>query len=224
MEELDQIYEVLSEYKDALNYLVEKVDTLGQENETLRNQVGDLENTLFRDILEPAQKAMDEADTNERFNQFSDKYGEQLNPLAEQVNNIEGEGSDFLRAAFDGYDQMEVPEGEEKPTDDEYVETLVEKTTEKINAIKSALGVDNVEIKVDEDGETEVKADGEDVTEEVTDEMENPDNVEVEEKVKEEVAPGEEIELKEEEPADEDNPEDVAELEKQLQDELKNYK
>ena len=212
-----ELFELLENYKMALQNSLDRIDQLEEKVRTLESGVSDLNTTFYKEILEPAQQALDESMYNDRFDEFSEKYGERLDPLAKQVNAIEGEdGFDFTKEAFDNYDKMEPDENGYKPTSDEYVETLVSATEEKIEALKKALGAEEVSVTVDDDGETEVKADGEDVTEEVTD-----DNGEIKsvEEIETTVSP-----IEEEEKSEPNNPDDIAELEKALEEEAKRFK
>ena len=212
-----ELFELLENYKMALQNSLDRIDQLEEKVRTLESGESDLNTTFYKEILEPAQQALDESMYNDRFDEFSEKYGERLDPLAKQVNAIEGEdGFDFTKEAFDNYDKMEPDENGYKPTSDEYVETLVSATEEKIEALKKALGAEEVSVTVDDEGETEVKADGEDVTEEVTD-----DNGEIKsvEEIETTVSP-----IEEEEKSEPNNPDDIAELEKALEEEAKRFK
>ena len=212
-----ELFELLENYKMALQNSLDRIDQLEEKVRTLESGESDLNTTFYKEILEPAQQALDESMYNDRFDEFSEKYGERLDPLAKQVNAIEGEdGFDFTKEAFDNYDKMEPDENGYKPTSDEYVETLVSATEEKIEALKKALGAEEVSVTVDDEGDTEVKADGEDVTEEVTD-----DNGEIKsvEEIETTVSP-----IEEEEKSEPNNPDDIAELEKALEEEAKRFK
>lgn len=207
----NEIYEILESYRQALDFLVEKVDGLVQENMAMKEQLGGLEQVLYEGILSPAKEAIDNAEREDRFEDFNSKYGEQLGGYNGQLAPIEGEDFDLTRTAFDNYDS--IPD-EEKPDSDEYVNALVAQVDEQINSIKEAFGLPEdteVEVKQDEDGNTEITADGETIaSEETSDGTEK----EVEEKPDEE-----EVEEKEEEKVD--DPEEIAALEEELKGYLK---
>lgn len=207
----NEIYEILESYRQALDFLVEKVDGLVQENMAMKEQLGGLEQVLYEGILSPAKEAIDNAEREDRFEDFNSKYGEQLGGYNGQLAPIEGEDFDLTRTAFDNYDS--IPD-EEKPDSDEYVNALVAQVDEQINSIKEAFGLPEdteVEVKQDEDGNTEITADGETIASEETSEDKEK---EVEEKPDEE-----EVEEKEDEKVD--DPEEIAALEEELKGYLK---
>lgn len=206
----NEIYEVLESYRQALDFLVEKVDGLVQENAAMKEQVSGLEQVLFEGILNPAKEAIDNAEREDRFEEFNGKYGEQLGGYNSQLAPIEGEDFDLARTAFDNYDS--IPE-EERPDEGEYVQALIEQVDEQISAVKEALGLPadtEVEIKDDGEGNTEVIADGEVVASdsEETETTEEP----VEEETSEEGSTEEAVE----DENVEDDPEEIAALEEEL--------
>ena len=209
----NEIYEILESYRQALDFLVEKVDGLVQENMAMKEQLGGLEQVLYEGILSPAKEAIDNAEREDRFEDFNSKYGEQLGGYNGQLAPIEGEDFDLTRTAFDNYDS--IPD-EEKPDSDEYVNALVAQVDEQINSIKEAFGLPEgteVEVKQDEDGNTEITADGETIASEEGKETSEDKEKEVEEK------PDEEVEEKEDEKVD--DPEEIAALEEELKGYLK---
>ena len=206
----NEIYEILESYRQALDFLVEKVDGLVQENTAMKEQLGGLEQVLYEGILSPAKEAIDNAEREDRFEDFNSKYGEQLGGYNGQLAPIEGEDFDLTRTAFDNYDS--IPD-EEKPDSDEYVNALVAQVDEQINSIKEAFGLPEdteVEVKQDEDGNTEITADGETIASEEG--KGTSEDKEVEEKPDEE-------EKEEEEKVD--DPEEIAALEEELKGYLK---
>lgn len=209
----NEIYEILESYRQALDFLVEKVDGLVQENMAMKEQLGGLEQVLYEGILSPAKEAIDNAEREDRFEDFNSKYGEQLGGYNGQLAPIEGEDFDLTRTAFDNYDS--IPD-EEKPDSDEYVNALVAQVDEQINSIKEAFGLPEdteVEVKQDEDGNTEITADGETIASEEGKETSEDKEKEVEEKPDEEE--------KEEEEEKVDDPEEIAALEEELKGYLK---
>lgn len=215
----NEIYEILESYRQALDFLVEKVDGLVQENMAMKEQLGGLEQVLYEGILSPAKEAIDSAEREDRFEDFNSKYGEQLGGYNGQLAPIEGEDFDLTRTAFDNYDS--IPD-EEKPDSDEYVNALIAQVDEQISHIKEAFGLPadaEVEVKQDENGNTEINADGEPIASENTsEEGEKEEEKEIEEKPLEK--PSEEKEEKEEEEKV-DDPEEIAALEEELKGYLK---
>lgn len=210
----NEIYEILESYRQALDFLVEKVDGIVQENMAMKEQLGGLEQVLYEGILSPAKEAIDSAEREDRFEDFNSKYGEQLGGYNGQLAPIEGEDFDLTRTAFDNYDS--IPD-EEKPDSDEYVSALIAQVDEQISHIKEAFGLPEdaeVEVKQDEDGNTEISADGEPIASEEKTSEEDKSEGEVEEKPEEE-----EVEEKEEEKVD--DPEEIAALEEELKGYLK---
>lgn len=200
----NELYEILQSYKTALDALIDQNEKQSQEiaqlREELSGRVDTLEKTLYEEILTPAKEAFDKAEYENRFNDFSAKYGEKLAPYADQAKAIEGDEYDLPRAVFDNYDKME-----EKPDLDAYVDTVVDAVAAQIDAVKQALGADKVEIKSDKDGEVKIEADGKDVTDKVENMDAGGEGAEPPEPEKGEDEPGE------------DNPEDIAALEKELE-------
>lgn len=202
-----QLMEVLGSYKAVLDALIEKVDNIGKEvaeyREMFNGRLDGLEKTLFDDILKPAQEAMAENEKENRFTDFQGRYAEKFAPVMDDVKKIEGDDYDILRNTFDEYDALEG----EKPDEAAYVDTVFNKVVDQINVIREKYGAEKIEIKADENGEVEVKADGKDVTDEVT------GGEGGEEK------PGKEKETEKVEISEtgEDNPEDIAAFEKELE-------
>lgn len=214
----NEIYEILESYRQALDFLVEKVDGIVQENMAMKEQLGGLEQVLYEGILSPAKEAIDSAEREGRFEDFNSKYGEQLGGYNGQLAPIEGEDFDLTRTAFDNYDS--IPD-EEKPDSDEYVNALIAQVDEQINHIKEAFGLPGdaeVEVKQDEDGNTEISADGEPIAsdgESEEGEKEKEEEKEIEEKPLEKPSEEEEKEEKV------DDPEEIAALEEELKGYLK---
>jgi hypothetical protein len=207
-----ELYEILGSYKNALDQILQRLDQMDKMNEDWKRevdeQIHDLRKTLFDDILTPAQEAMDAANREKAYEEFSGKYAEKFAPYLEGAKAIEGEDFDLTREAFDQYNAIEG----EKPGEEEYVDVLLSKVAEQIDAVKKALGAEEIEIKQDENGETEIKADGEEV---------NPEDLEKAaeggegEGEGEGNGEGEGEGVEDEEPAD--SPEDIAALEKELE-------
>lgn len=205
-----ELFEVLQSYKAALDALIDQNEALKNEMASMKEQYSDkidnLEKMIFDEILNPAKEAMDKADYESRFNDFSSKYGEKLAPFADQAKAIEGPDYDLQREVFDNYDKME-----EKPDADAYVDTVVDKVSAQLDEIKKAFGADELEIKSDEDGDVKIEADGKDVTAEIEQMSEGGES-------NPESGGGEGSTGEGEEGGEiEDNPDEIAALEKELE-------
>jgi len=211
----NEIYEILSSYKQAIDMIIERLDQMDEMYHQSDARVDELEKAVYEQVLNPINELIEEGETNKRFDEFDNKYGEKLSAFNETLAPMEEEGFDLSRATFDAYDS--IPE-DQRPDEEAYVNEVARVAEEKIAQIKEAFGIPsdtateitddgegNVEVKVDEDGdgepETSVEETG--VEEETTKEPE------------EEV--GSEEEVKEE---DVDDPEEIAKFEEELRKEL----
>jgi hypothetical protein len=201
----ENIYEILNSYKDAIDVILGRLDEANEKNHELEERVNKLESILFDEILEPARLSLEEDDRNRRFGEFSEKYGDRLSPFDKVIGAAEGDPEFSLaRKAFDDYNELPEP----RPDEDVYVDGVIETVEEQIESIKESLGLPSdteVEIKQDEDGNTEIKADGEVVASEETETKEEPSG---------EMEQGE-LDFSDEE--EEDNPEDVKKYEEELE-------
>ena len=157
----ENIYEILNSYKDAIDVLLNRCDELVNQNRALEERVNKVESILFDEILEPARLALEADDKERRFGEFNDKYGEKLGAFDKILGAAEG-NPDFsmARSAFDEYEKIPEP----RPEEDVFVDGLIETVEEQIDSIKESLGIEpdaKVEITQDENGDTEIKADGE---------------------------------------------------------------
>ena len=206
----ENIYDILNSYKEAIDVLLSRCDELVNQNKALEERQNKIESILFDEILEPARLALEADDKERRFGEFNEKYGERLSAYDKVLGATEG-NPDFsmARTAFDEYENIPEP----RPESDVFVDGLIETVEEQIDSIKESLGLEpdtKVEITQDENGDTEVKADGEVVaseTEEVKEETEEPKP--------EEMAQGE-LDFSEEEET-EDDPEEVRKFEEELE-------
>ena len=203
----ENIYEILNSYKDAIDVLLSRCDELVSQNKALEERQNKIESILFDEILEPARLALEADEKDRRFGEFNEKYGERLGAYDKVLGAAEG-NPDFSMAktAFDEYEKLPEPKVEE----DVFVDGLIETVEEQIDSIKESLGLEpdaKVEITQDENGDTEVKADGEVVAseKEETEETKEP----------EEEAQGE-FDFSEEEET-EDDPEEVRKFEEELE-------
>ena len=207
----ENIYEILNSYKEAIDVLLNRCDELVNQNRALEERVNKVESILFDEILEPARLALEADDKERRFGEFNDKYGEKLGAFDKILGAAEG-NPDFsmARSAFDEYEKIPEP----RPEEDVFVDGLIETVEEQIDSIKESLGIEpdaKVEITQDENGDTEIKADGEVVASENTEETTKEEGTE---------APAEEGEQGEldfdGDEEEEDDPEEIKKLEEEL--------
>lgn len=202
----EQIFEILNSYKDAIDVLLNRCDELVNQNKALEERQNKLESILFDEILEPARLALEADERDRRFGEFNEKYGERLGAYDKVLGAAEGNPEfSMAKTAFDEYDKLPEP----KPEEDVFVDGLIETVEEQIDSIKESLGLEpdtKVEITQDENGDTEVKADGEVVASEKEETTE-------ETKADEDGAQGE-FDFEEEV---EDDPEEVKKFEEELE-------
>ena len=170
----EDIYEILNSYKEAIDVLLNRCDELVNQNRALEERQNKLESLLFDEILEPARLALEADETERRFGEFNEKYGEKLGAYDKVLGAAEG-NPDFsmARSAFDEYEKLPEP----RPEEDVFVDGLIETVEEQIDSIKESLGLEpdtKVELTQDEEGNTEVKADGEVVASETEETKEEP--------------------------------------------------
>ena len=206
----NEIYDILNSYKEAIDLLLNRCDELVKANQAQEDRISKLESMIYDEILEPARLAMEADDKERRFNDFNEKFGERLGAYDKVLGAAEG-NPDFsmARTAFDEYEKIPEP----RPEEGVYVDGLIETVEEQIDSIKESLGIEpdaKVEITQDENGDTEIKADGEVVASENTEET-TKEGTE---------APAEEGEQGEldfgEDEEEEDDPEEIKKLEEEL--------
>ena len=205
----NEIYDILNSYKEAIDVILGRCDELVNANQALEERINKLESMLFDEILEPARLALEEDDRNRRFDEFNGKYGEKLSAFDKVLGAAEG-NPDFsmARSAFDEYEKLPEP----RPEQDVFVDGLIETVEEQIDSIKESLGIEpdaKVEITQDENGDTEIKADGEVVASEATEETAEGTETPAEEGEQAEFDFGDETE-------DEDDPEEIKKFEEEL--------
>ena len=205
----NEIYDILNSYKEAIDVLLNRCDELVKANAAQEERINKLESILFDEILEPARLALEEDDRNRRFDEFNGKYGEKLGAYDKVIGAAEGNPEfSMARSAFDEYEKLPEP----RPDEDVFVDGLIETVEGQIDSIKESLGIEpdaKVEITQDENGDTEIKADGEVVaseTEETTGEEGTEPTVEGEQG---------ELDFGEDE-EEEDDPEEIKKLEEEL--------
>ena len=211
----NEIYDILNSYKEAIDVILGRCDELVNANQALEERINKLESMLFDEILEPARLALEEDDRNRRFDEFNGKYGEKLSAFDKVLGAAEG-NPDFsmARSAFDEYEKLPEP----RPEQDVFVDGLIETVEEQIDSIKESLGIEpdaKVEITQDENGDTEIKADGEVVASEATEgTADEGTETPAEEGEQAEFDFGDETE-------EEDDPEEIKKFEEQLEGMLK---
>ena len=209
----EQIFEILNSYKEAIDVLLTRCDELVTQNKALEKRQNKIESILFDEILEPARLALEADDKDRRFGEFNEKYGERLGAFDKILGAAEG-NPDFsmARNAFDEYEKIPEP----RPEQDVFVDGLVEEVEKQIDGIKESLGLEpdtKVEITQDENGDTEIKADGEVVASE-TEETKKEEVKDEEPKAEEDGSQGE-FDFDEEEI--EDDPDEVKKFEEELE-------
>jgi hypothetical protein len=208
----NEIYDILNSYKEAIDVLLSRCDELVKANQAQEERLNKLESMLFDEILEPARLALEEDERNQRFDEFNGKYGEKLGAFDKILGAAEG-NPDFsmAKSAFDEYEKLPEP----RPEQDVFVDGLIETVEEQIDSIKESLGIapdEKVEITQDENGDTEIKADGEVVASEKTEEETTEEKPEAED-----VEQGELDFSDEKEEDEEDDPEEVKKFEEELE-------
>lgn len=168
----NEVFDILNGYKQALDILLERVEKLEQsviDNKAdAESKIKDLNDLLVEEVINPASEARDWAAKEERYDGFLERNGDKFAPYADDYKLIEGDDKDIARDMFDTYEGMS---GEDKPTEEEYVNSTIEKIVAQIDKIKEAFGAKKVEVESTENGETKVKVDGEKVDEEVVEQV-----------------------------------------------------
>lgn len=208
----ENIYEILNSYKEAIDVILSRCDELVNQNKALEERLNKLESIIFDEILEPARLALEADERDRRFGEFNEKYGEKLGAFDKVLGAAEGNPEfSMARSAFDEYEKLPEP----RPDEDVFVDGLIETVEEQIEGIKESLGIEpdaKVEITQDENGDTEVKADGEVIASEKEEETTE------EEKPAEETEEGSQGELDfSEEEEEEDDPDEVKKFEEELE-------
>ena len=153
---------------DKITVLEERIAALEEVQNAQNEYIQKLESVIYDQIINPAADAIKEYDHYQGVEGFRGRHPE-LNEISDKVKAVEGEDFDLATQIYDDYSALEEPVDE-----NEYVGAVIETVSEQINAIREKLGLPadtKVEIKSDEAGEVEVKADGENVTEEVKEEV-----------------------------------------------------
>lgn len=199
-----QLNEILASYRDAINALIERADAQDGMIQAVREKAESTERLIFDEVINPAKAEMEKQIYDAGLEDFTNKYGEKLNGYNDKLRPIEGEDFDIMKQAYDGYNSIEG----EKPDEAMYVDELVKVVDKQLDDIRAAIGAPanaEVAVKQDEDGETTVEVDGQEVKE-VSEESEDSDKTEVKET--------EETEIKDSD--EESDPDELAALEEEL--------
>lgn len=202
-----QLNEILASYRDAINALIERADAQDGMIQAVREKAEGTERLIFDEVINPAKAEMEKQIYNAGLEDFTNKYGEKLNGYNDKLRPIEGEDFDIMKQAYDGYNSIEG----EKPDEAEYIDELVKVVDKQLDDIRAAIGAPanaEVEVKQDENGETSVEVDGQEIKE-VSEDSEDSDKPEVKE-----TEETEETEIKDSD--EESDPEELAALEEEL--------
>lgn len=199
-----KLNEILTSYRDAINALIERMDAQDEMVKAVVEKVDGLDHLIFDEVINPAKEAMDQSIYETGLNDFGNRYKDKLASYNEKLRPIEGEDFDIVKQAYDGYNSIEG----EKPDEAMYVDELIKVVDKQLEDIRSAIGAPaDAEVTVsNEDGETKVKVDGKEVSEESAEEKPAESAEEATEEATE-VSDSDE---------EETNPEELAALEKEL--------
>lgn len=164
-----ELVEVLQSYKDAIGLLEEKFNAFSEEighvREELQARIESLEDTVVNGIINPAHEAAEKAAYDRDLEDFKGRYSEKINPYLDKIKAVEGDDFDIFKTAFDGYKEYKDANGDKALDEVGYVDELLSGIASQLDKVKELINAENVEVKQDEDGNTELKADGETVAE-----------------------------------------------------------
>lgn len=165
----NELVEVLQSYKDAIGLLEEKFNTFSEEighvREELQARIESLEDTVINGIINPAHEAAEKAAYDRDLEDFKGRYSEKIDPYLDKIKAVEGDDFDIYKTAFDGYKEYKDANGDKALDEVGYVDELLSGIASQLDKVKELINAENVEVKQDEDGNTELKADGETVAE-----------------------------------------------------------
>lgn len=159
----NQLNEILSSFRDAINALIERADAQDEMIKATREKAESLEHMVFDEVINPAKEALDQYNYNTGLQDFSSRYSDKLSGYNDKLRPIEGEDFDIMKQAYDGYNSIEG----EKPDEAMYIDELVKVVDKQLDDIRQAIGAPadaEVAVKQDENGETVVEVDGEEVS------------------------------------------------------------
>jgi hypothetical protein len=164
-----ELVEVLQSYKDAIGLLEEKFNAFSEEighvREELQARIESLEDTVINGIINPAHEAAEKAAYDRDLEDFKGRYSEKIDPYLDKIKAVEGDDFDIFKTAFDGYKEYKDANGDKALDEVGYVDELLSGIASQLDKVKELINAENVEVKQDEDGNTELKADGETVAE-----------------------------------------------------------
>ena len=174
MEE-NELIEVLQSYKDAIQLLEEKLNAFSEEmnhvREEMQTKLDSLENTVIHEILEPAVEASNKAAYDRELEDYKGRYSEKVSPYLDRIKAVEDEDFDFWKNTYDGWKDYEADKGESALNEEQYLDSVLNKVKNQLEAIKDAMDASEIEMKVDGDGNAQLDVDGETVaTEEASEE------------------------------------------------------
>lgn len=166
-----ELVEVLQSYKDAIGLLEEKFNAFSEEighvREELQARIESLEDTVINGIINPAHEAAEKAAYDRDLEDFKGRYSEKIDPYLDKIKAVEGDDFDIYKTAFDGYKTYKDENGEDALEEEGYIDEMLAGITKQLEKVKELINADEVKAEVDEDGNVEIKADGETVAEEV---------------------------------------------------------
>ena len=201
----NQLNEILSSFRDAITALIERADAPDDMIKAIQEKTDSTERLIFDEVINPAKAEMEKQIYDAGLEDFSNRYSDKLGGYNDKLRPIEGEDFDIMKQAYDGYNSIEG----EKPDEALYIDELVKVVDKQLDDIRQAIGAPadaEVAVKQDENGETVVEVDGENVSKES--EEKKPEETD-DESVKEAIEVSDDDE-------DETNPEELAALEKEL--------
>lgn len=165
----NELVEVLQSYKDAIGLLEEKFNAFSEEighvREELQARIESLEDTVINGIINPAHEAAEKAAYDRDLEDFKGRYSEKIDPYLDKIKAVEGDDFDIFKTAFDGYREYKDANGDKALDEVGYVDELLSGIASQLDKVKELINAENVEVKQDKDGNTELKADGETVAE-----------------------------------------------------------
>jgi hypothetical protein len=164
-----ELVEVLQSYKDAIGLLEDKFNAFSEEighvREELQARIESLEDTVINGIINPAHEAAEKAAYDRDLEDFKGRYSEKIDPYLDKIKAVEGDDFDIFKTAFDGYKEYKDANGDKALDEVGYVDELLSGIASQLDKVKELINAEEVEVKQDEDGNTEIKADGETVAE-----------------------------------------------------------
>lgn len=178
----NELVEVLQSYKDAIGLLEEKFNAFSEEighvREELQARIESLEDTVINGIINPAHEAAEKAAYDRDLEDFKGRYSEKIDPYLDKIKAVEGDDFDIYKTAFDGYKEYKDANGEKALDEDGYIDEMLAGITEQLAKVKELINADEVKAEVDENGNVEIKADGETVSEKESVEEKTEDTTE----------------------------------------------